>query len=206
MSTIADITEPVAAPSTGAQPSKLSQLEQLLKQGRTPSGLRARVEEATKERDQLATTLKERDASHEKLWAEQAELQRADSERHRREMELRAELSEASAARDVASRDATSWKHSSRQRRRPVQLEDAADAQRLEGRLRESEENGRHSKKRWPRQQRNGPAQGRRRPRRRARQEIFETSANEITNIWRRFEQVNKELWILLSLFAIACY
>ena len=104
MSTIADITEPAAAPSTGAQPSKLSQLEQLLKQGRVHlQDLRARVAEATKERDELAARLEERDASHEKLWAEQAEMQRADSERHERELlELRAELSEASAARDVA--------------------------------------------------------------------------------------------------------
>ena len=104
MSTIADIAEPVAAPSTDAQPSKLSQLEQLLKQGRVHlQELRARVERATKERDELAARLEERDTSHEKLWAEQAEMQRADSERHERELlELRAELSEASAARDLA--------------------------------------------------------------------------------------------------------
>jgi hypothetical protein len=100
---IADSTTPPPA-ATGAQPSKLSQLEQLLKQGRVHlQDLRARLEQATKERDQLIALLKERDAAHEKLWAEQAELQRADAERHARELaNLRAELSEALVARDAA--------------------------------------------------------------------------------------------------------
>jgi chromosome segregation ATPase len=104
MSTIADLAGPAAA-STGAEPSKLSQLEQLLKQGRVHlQDLRTKVEQATKERDEMAARLEARDADHEKLWAEQAEMQRADSDRHEREiLELRAELSEASAARDVAS-------------------------------------------------------------------------------------------------------
>jgi chromosome segregation ATPase len=138
MSTIADISEPAAAPSTDAQPSKLSQLEQLLKQGRVHlQDLRARIERATKERDELATRLEERDASHEKLWAEQAEMQRADSERHERELlELRAELSEASAARDLACarRDELEEKQASLERSLAAVTEEAdqlkADADR----------------------------------------------------------------------------
>jgi chromosome segregation ATPase len=104
MSTMLDIAEPAAVPSTPAQPSKLDQLEDLLKQGRVHlQDLRAKLDRVTKERDQLAATLKDRDASQETLWAEQAELQRADGERHERELlELRVEIGEASAARDAA--------------------------------------------------------------------------------------------------------
>jgi len=89
----------------GPQPAKLSQLEQLLRQGRTfLQDLRAKLEQVTVERDQLATALKERDASHEKLWAEQADMQRAESERHQREVaDLKRELAAASAARDAAA-------------------------------------------------------------------------------------------------------
>ena len=104
MSTTLDVTEPAAAPPATAQPSKLSQLEELLKQGRVHlQDLRAKLDRVTKERDELAATLKDRDASQETLWAEQVELQRADGERHERELlELRAEIGEASAARDGA--------------------------------------------------------------------------------------------------------
>ena len=106
MSTIVGITDSTTPPpvTSSAQPSKLSQLEQLLKQGRVHlQDLRARLDQATKERDQLVAELKDRDASHEQLWAEQAELQRADAERHARELAgLRAELSEAIVARDAA--------------------------------------------------------------------------------------------------------
>ena len=104
MSPLADIAEPAAAPATNAQPSKLSQLEELLKQGRVHlQDLRAKLDRVTQERNELAATLKDRDASQETLWAEQAEMQRADGERHERELlELRAEVSEASAARDAA--------------------------------------------------------------------------------------------------------
>ncbi len=97
MSTIATITEPAPTPSpTDPQPAKVSQLEQLLRQGKVfLQDLRAKLEAVTKERDQLVESLKERDASHEKLWAEQAELQRADNERHGRELEeLRTQLEE----------------------------------------------------------------------------------------------------------------
>ncbi len=100
------ITEhaPPPSPTSNPQPSKLLQLEQLLKQGKVLlQDLRTRLQDATRERDQLAATLTERDASHEKLWAEQADLQRADSERHQRELaELRTQLGEAVAARDAA--------------------------------------------------------------------------------------------------------
>jgi len=106
MSTIETITEPASpsSPAGAASPSKLSQLEQLLKQGKVHlQDLRTRLQEATDERDRLAAQLKERDTSQEALWAEQAELQRADSERHERELtELRAKLQEAMAARDEA--------------------------------------------------------------------------------------------------------
>jgi chromosome segregation ATPase len=112
MSTIATITEPAPTSSpTDPQPAKVSQLEQLLKQGKVfLQDLRAKLAAVTKERDQLVESLKERDASHEKLWAEQAELQRADNERHGRELEelrtqlkalegIRSELDEAVATR-----------------------------------------------------------------------------------------------------------
>lgn len=102
MSTIVTITATDSPSSTGnPQPSKLAQLEQLLKQGKVLlQDLRTRLEETTKERDQLAATLKDRDASQEKLWAEQADLQRAESERHERELtELRTQLDEAVARR-----------------------------------------------------------------------------------------------------------
>ena len=111
MNTTSALTEPALSPSptNNPQPSKLLQLEQLLKRGKVLlQDLRSRLEEATRERDQLAATLTERDASHEKLWAEQADLQRADSERHARELaELRTQLGETVAARDaaVATRD-----------------------------------------------------------------------------------------------------
>jgi predicted RNase H-like nuclease (RuvC/YqgF family) len=112
MSTIATITEPASTSSpTDPQPAKVSQLEQLLRQGKVfLQDLRAKLAAVTKERDQLVESLKERDASHEKLWAEQAELQRADTERHGRELEelrsqlkafegIRSELDEAVATR-----------------------------------------------------------------------------------------------------------
>ncbi len=111
MTTTSTINEPAPpqSPTNNPPPSKLLQLEQLLKQGKVLlQDLRARLEEATKERDQLAATLHDRDASHEKLWAEQADLQRAESERHAHELaELRTQLGEAVAARDAAigSRD-----------------------------------------------------------------------------------------------------
>ena len=89
MSTIATITEPAPTPSpTDPQPAKVSQLEQLLRQGKIfLQDLRGKLAAVTQERDQLLESLKEREASHEKLWAEQAQLQRADNERHERELE-----------------------------------------------------------------------------------------------------------------------
>jgi len=106
MSTIETIIEPASpsSPAGAAPSSKLSQLEQLLKQGKVHlQDLRTRLQEATDERDRLASQLKARDASEEALWAEQAELQRADSERHERELaELRTKLQEAVTARDQA--------------------------------------------------------------------------------------------------------
>jgi chromosome segregation ATPase len=105
MSTIEAITDTASQPSPTAnpQPSKLAQLEQLLKQGKVLlQDLRTRLEETTKERDQLAATLKDRDASHEKLWTEQADMHRAESERHERELaELRTQLDEAVARRQT---------------------------------------------------------------------------------------------------------
>ena len=105
MSNIATIERVSSSTAPGdTEPSKLSQLEQLLKQGRTLlQDLRAKLEQATNERDELAALLKERDASHEQLWAEQAELQRTESERHHRELDdLRQQLAEAVGARDAA--------------------------------------------------------------------------------------------------------
>ena len=123
MSTIATITEPAPTPSpTEPQPAKVSQLEQLLRQGKVfLQDLRAKLAAVTNERDQLVESLKERDASHEKLWAEQAELQRTDNERHGRELEelrtqlkafegIRSELDEAVVTR-TASRRARNATH-----------------------------------------------------------------------------------------------
>jgi chromosome segregation ATPase len=100
MSTIVAITGTTSQPGN-PQPSKLAQLEQLLKQGKVfLQDLRARLEATTKERDQLAVTLKEHDATHEKLWAEQLDIQRAERVRHDRELaELRAQLDEAVTGR-----------------------------------------------------------------------------------------------------------
>lgn len=101
MNTIVAITETATQSTGNPQPSKLAQLEQLLKQGKVfLQDLRARLEATTKERDQLAATLTEHDATHEKLWAEQLDIQRADRVRQDRELaELRAQLDEAVTGR-----------------------------------------------------------------------------------------------------------
>jgi chromosome segregation ATPase len=146
MSTIVAITDSTTPPpvTSSAQPSKLSQLEQLLKQGRVHlQDLRSRLEQATKERDQLAAELKARDASHEQLWADQAELQRADAERHARELAgLRAELSEAIVARDAAyaRRDELELKLKDAAALRAELDETIAARDRLEDQLREADE------------------------------------------------------------------
>jgi chromosome segregation ATPase len=63
---IADSTTPSSAPND--QPSRLSQLEQLLKQGRVYlQDLRTRLEETTKERDELRIQLSEAIAARDRL-------------------------------------------------------------------------------------------------------------------------------------------
>ena len=85
-----------------AKVSRLPQLEQLLKQGRTHlQDLRTRLDEATKERNQLAAQLSDREASNEQLWTEQAQLQQGLAEQQQTELNaLHTQLQEATAARD----------------------------------------------------------------------------------------------------------
>lgn len=85
--------------------SRLPQLEQLLKQGKTHlQDLRTRLDEATNERNRLAAQLNEREASNEQLWSEQAELQQALAEKQQRELDdLHARLQDANATRDAAA-------------------------------------------------------------------------------------------------------
>jgi len=85
--------------------SKLPQLEQLLKAGRTHlQDLRSRLDDATKEKDQLAARLSEREAANEQLWTEQAELQQTLSEQQQLELnDLRMQLQNASLVQDEAA-------------------------------------------------------------------------------------------------------
>jgi chromosome segregation ATPase len=85
--------------------SRLPQLEQLLKQGKTHlQDLRTRLEDATNERNRLAAQLNEREASNEQLWGEQAELQQALADKQQRELdELHARLQDANATRDAVA-------------------------------------------------------------------------------------------------------
>jgi chromosome segregation ATPase len=142
ISTIEPVSPP--RPAGGQPPSKLSQLEQLLKQGRTLlQDLRDRLERATNERDELAATLKERDAAHEKLWAEQAEIHRTDGERHARELDdVRRQLDAAMAAREAAVTQRTELESQVKELHGVrSQLEEAVAAERrLADQLREAEE------------------------------------------------------------------
>jgi chromosome segregation ATPase len=85
--------------------SRLPQLEQLLKQGKTHlQDLRTRLEEATSERNRLEAQLNEREAANEQLWGEQAELERALADRQQRELdELQGRLLDANATRDAVA-------------------------------------------------------------------------------------------------------
>jgi chromosome segregation ATPase len=84
---------------------QLPQLEQLLKQGRTHlQALRVKLDETSRERDQLAARVTEREAAHEQLWNEQANLQLSLEGQQQRELEdLRLQLRDAIGERDQAS-------------------------------------------------------------------------------------------------------
>ena len=85
--------------------SRLPQLEQLLKQGRTHlQDLRTRLDEATAERNRLAAQLANREVANEELCTEQVELQRALTEKQQRELdELRIRVQDANATRDAVA-------------------------------------------------------------------------------------------------------
>jgi len=85
--------------------SRLPQLEQLLKQGRTHlQDLRTRLDEATAERNRLAAQLGQREVANEELWTEQADLQQALTEKQQSELdELRTRLQDANATRDAVA-------------------------------------------------------------------------------------------------------
>lgn len=80
---------------------QLPQLEQLLKQGRTHmQALRVKLEQTSKERDQLAARVSEREAAPEHLRNDQAQLQSSLESRQRELEEVRAQLQKLNAERD----------------------------------------------------------------------------------------------------------
>jgi exonuclease VII small subunit len=118
--------------------SKLPQLELLLKQGRTHlQDLRAKLEEATKERDRLAAQLGGREVENERLWAEQVQLQQSLTEQQQRDLTgLRIELQEATAARD-ATAARLAEREGEHERLRSMLDEAIADRERLTAQLNE---------------------------------------------------------------------
>jgi uncharacterized coiled-coil DUF342 family protein len=103
MSTIVAIADsPTPPPAINAQPSRLSQLEQLLKQGRVYlQDLRARLEEATKERDELRVQVGELIAARDHL---ESQLRQADEQRASLEKALAAAIDDVEQLRADADR------------------------------------------------------------------------------------------------------